>query len=102
MPTATWNLEESAGKALARRTGIAYEASVLGEKQYISKPQYLHRKYGDRWGMYKCIKVATSYPGRSVTLPCATSMRGGGMGCHKSRETILGLSIALKVRYGMG
>ena len=28
---ARWGLKEAAGKALARRTGIAYEAVVLGE-----------------------------------------------------------------------
>jgi hypothetical protein len=32
-----WNLKEAAGKTLARRTGIAYEADAAGEEAYIFK-----------------------------------------------------------------
>jgi hypothetical protein len=43
---ARWNLKEAAGKALARRTGSAYEADVLGKEAKISETQYLHGKHG--------------------------------------------------------
>ncbi|MGD9309680.1 MAG: hypothetical protein PVG51_11105 [Desulfosarcina sp.] len=36
-----WDLKEAAGKALARRTEIAYEASMLDEKANIFKVRYL-------------------------------------------------------------
>jgi hypothetical protein len=42
--TARWNPEEAAGKTLARRTEIAYEASRLDEKAIIFKVRYLHGK----------------------------------------------------------
>jgi hypothetical protein len=42
--TARWNLEEAAGKTLARRTETAYEASKLDEKAIIFKVQYLPGK----------------------------------------------------------
>jgi len=51
---ARWNLKEAAGKALARRTGIAYEADMLGEKAIRFKAQYLSGKHGRRCGGYKC------------------------------------------------
>ena len=41
---ARWNLKEAAGKALARRTGIAYEAWKLDEKANIFKVRYLYGK----------------------------------------------------------
>jgi hypothetical protein len=34
---ARWNLKEAAGKSLARRTEIAYEATTLDEKAIIFK-----------------------------------------------------------------
>jgi hypothetical protein len=39
-----WNLKEAAGKALARRIGIAYEACKLDEEAIISKVRYLYGK----------------------------------------------------------
>ena len=39
-----WNLKEAAGKALARRTEIAYEACKLDEEAIIFKVQYLYGK----------------------------------------------------------
>ena len=71
--TARWDLKEAAGKALARRTGIAYEAVVLGKKANFFKARYLHGRYGRICGGYKC-EGRVSYPGRSVNLPCATSI----------------------------
>ncbi len=41
---ARWNLKEAAGKALARRTEIAYEACKLDEEAHIFKVQYLYGK----------------------------------------------------------
>ena len=42
----TWDLKEAAGKALARRTGSAYEASASDEKAIIFKVRYLYRRRG--------------------------------------------------------
>jgi hypothetical protein len=41
---ARWNLKEAAGKAVARRTEIAYEACKLDEESHIFKVQYLYGK----------------------------------------------------------
>ena len=68
-----WNLKEAEGKALARRTGIAYEADAVGEKAIIFKAQYLHGNCGRRCGGYKC-EGRAHYPGRSVYLPLATAV----------------------------
>jgi hypothetical protein len=48
-----WNLKEAAGKALARRTEIAYEACKLDEKAYIFKFQNLYGKLVRRCGGHK-------------------------------------------------
>jgi len=40
--TARWNLKEAVGKALARRTEIAYEACHLDEKAEFFKVRYLY------------------------------------------------------------
>ena len=48
-----WNLKEAAGKALARRTEIAYEACSLDERASIFKVQYLYGKVVCRCGEYK-------------------------------------------------
>jgi len=50
---ARWNLKEAAGKALARRTGIAYEAVMLDEEANIFKVRYLYGEYGRRCGGHK-------------------------------------------------
>jgi len=41
---ARWNLKEAAGKTLARRTEIAYEACKLDERANRLKVQYLYGK----------------------------------------------------------
>ena len=69
--TVRWGLKEAEGKTLARRTGIVYEAVVLGEESIVSEAQYLYGKHGRRCGGHKCEGHA-SYPGRSVILPCAS------------------------------
>ena len=71
--TVKWNLKEAEGKALARRTGNAYEAVAVGEKAIIFKAQYLHGNCGRRCGGHKCEGHA-HYPGRSDILPCATGI----------------------------
>ena len=44
MSIARWNLKEAAGKALARRTEITYEALLLDEKANLFKVQNLSGK----------------------------------------------------------
>ena len=44
MSIVRWNLKEAAGKTLARRTEIAYEAGKLDEKANIFKVPYLYGK----------------------------------------------------------
>ena len=53
MSIARWNLKEAAGKALARRTEIAYEACKLDEEACISKVRYLYGKFGCKCGGHK-------------------------------------------------
>jgi len=43
-----WDLNEAAGKGLARRTGTAEEATRLDEEANISKVRNLHGKHGRR------------------------------------------------------
>ena len=71
--TARWNLKEAEGKALARRTGIAYEAVAVGEEANIFKARYLYGNCGRICGGYKC-EGHVSYPGRSDDLPLATTI----------------------------
>ena len=53
MSIVRWNLKEAAGKALARRTEIAYEACKLDEEAIIFKVQYLYGKLGRICGGHK-------------------------------------------------
>ncbi|MGI9571156.1 MAG: hypothetical protein ACR2PH_15795 [Desulfobulbia bacterium] len=46
-------LKEAAGKALVRRTGIAYKAVMLDEKSNIFKVRYLSGKHCRRCGGHK-------------------------------------------------
>ncbi len=79
MSTARWNLKEAAGKALARRTGIAYEADVLDEKASIFKVQYLYGKHGRRCGGHKR-EGGCALPGEICQFAMVLlSSRGGGM-----------------------
>ena len=73
MPIARWDLKEAAGKTLARRTGITYEAVAVGEKANIFKAQYLHGNCGRICGGHKWEGHA-HYPGRSVDLPLSASV----------------------------
>ena len=62
------NLKEAEGKALTRRTEIAYKVVAVGKKATIFKARYVHGNCGRRCGGYKC-KGHAHYPGRSVDLP---------------------------------
>jgi len=73
VPIVRWDLKEAEGKALARRTGIAYEAAAVGEKARIFEARYLHGNGGRICGGYKC-EGRAPYPGRSGHLPCATAI----------------------------
>ena len=68
-----WNLKEAEGKALARRTEIAYEAVAVGKESIIFKAQNLHGNCGRKCGGYKC-EGRAYYPGISVHLPLATAV----------------------------
>ena len=50
MSIVRWNLKEAAGKALARRTEIAYEACKLDEEANVFKVRYLYGKLVRRCG----------------------------------------------------
>ena len=71
--TVRWDLKEAAGKALARRTGIAYKAVAVGKKANIFKARYLHGNCGRRCGGYKW-EGRVHYPGRSECLPLAITV----------------------------
>ena len=73
MSIARWDLKEALGKALARRTEIAYKAVVVGKKAKSFKARYLHGSYERRCGGHKCEGHA-HYPGRSAHLPLATAV----------------------------
>ena len=53
MSIARWNLKEAAGKALARRIEIAYEADKLDEEANIFKVRYLYGELVCRCGGHK-------------------------------------------------
>ncbi|VBB44389.1 conserved hypothetical protein [uncultured Desulfatiglans sp.] len=53
MPVVRRDLKEAAGKALARRTGTAYEAVMLDEEANIFKVRYLYGKHGRICGGHK-------------------------------------------------
>jgi hypothetical protein len=65
------NLKEAAGKVLARRTGIAYEAVTSGrEGKYLQSPITIQEGVAvDAAGIWD--EGHANYPGRSVNLPCA-------------------------------
>jgi len=71
---ATWNLKEAAGKVLARRTGIAYEAVTSGrEGKSLQSPIIIREGViVDAAGIWD--EGHAHYPGRSVNLPCATGI----------------------------
>ena len=68
----TQNLKEAAGKILARRTEIAYEAVISGREGTILLSPIVIREgvAVDAAGIWD--EGHAHYPGRSVNLPCAT------------------------------
>lgn len=98
MSIARWNLKEAAGKALARRTEITYEAVRLDEKATIFKVRYLYGKLDCRCGGHKregesalpgeICQLVTNYHHREV-------MRKSW---QKSAEGIVGSTTELKAR----
>jgi len=71
------NLKEAAGKILARRTGIAYEAVTFGrEGKYLQSPITIQEDVAvDAAGIWD--EGHVNYPGRSVNLPL----------CYRRRES---------------
>ena len=69
---ATSQREEAAGKALAPRTEIAYEA-VMPDEEAISSKSETCREGMDVYAAGISVKVGAHYPGRSVYLPSATA-----------------------------
>ncbi len=90
MSIARWNLKEAAGKALTRRTEIAYEACSLDERANVFKVQYLYGKIVCKCGEYKR-ESESALPGEICNfadeLP---SLRGEGMKLQKSAAGIVG------------
>ncbi len=85
------SLKEAAGKALARRTGIAYEAYVSDEEANIFKVQYLYGRRVRICGGHKR-EGGSALPGE--VCPSAERLgasRGVPMGGQKSAEGIVGL-----------
>ena len=91
MSIARWNLKEAAGKALARRTEIAYEAVMPDEKANIFKVQYLYGRHGRICGGHKREGGVRITRGDLPICPVLLSPKGGGKGRQKSAEGIVGL-----------
>lgn len=71
--------KEAAGKALARRTGIAYEAVMMDEEATIFKVRYLYGNHGSRCGGHKR-EGRSALPGEiSCHAEVLLSSRGDGM-----------------------
>ncbi len=86
---ARWNLKEAAGKALARRTEIAYEASMWDEEANVSKVRYLYGRHGRKCGGHKR-EGGCALPGEVCrSCPVLLPPKGGGMSRQKSAEGIL-------------
>jgi len=67
------NLKESAGKALARRTGTAYKAAVPGKEANLFKARYLYGRCGRKCGR----RISRSLPPQCDL--------GAGHGCEQVR-----------------
>jgi len=72
--TARWNLKEAAGKLLARRTEITYEAVPFGrEGKDLQSPIVIREDRAvDVAGVWE--EGHAHYPGRSDGLPCARNV----------------------------
>ena len=90
MSRATANLKEAAGKALARRTEIAYEAWKLDEKAKRFKVQYLYGKLVRRCGGHKREGESALPRGDLSACHVLPASRGDGKSWQKSAEGIVG------------
>ena len=98
MSIARWNLKEAAGKALARRTEIAYEACKLDEKANIFKVRYLYGKLVRICGGHKR-EGECALPGEICNFAMSyRRSRGDGMKLQKSAEGIVVPSTGPKAR----
>jgi len=89
---ARWNLKEAAGKTLARRTEIAYEACKLDEEADIFKVRYLYGKLVRRCGGHKR-EGECALPGEVCNFAAELlSLRSDGKKLQKSAEGIVGPS----------
>ena len=89
MSIARWNLKEAAGKALARRTEIAYEACKLDEKANVFKVRYLYGKLVRICGGHKR-EGGCALPGEVCNFAEEQlALRGGGKKLQKSAEGIV-------------
>ncbi len=93
VPTARWDLKEAVGKAPARGTRTAYEASrhwARGPKD--PKPE----SHSECCGVYAAgvwSEGHAPYPGRSVTLPLWLGIsRGVSTGLQKSAAAIVAVT----------
>ena len=90
MSIARGNLKEAAGKALARRTEIAYEACNLDERANVFQVQYLYGKLGCRCGGHKR-EGESALPGEVCNFAkWLLSSQGDGKKLQKSAEGIVG------------
>jgi len=81
--------KEAAGKALARRTGIAYEAVMMDEEATIFKVRYLYGNHGSRCGGHKR-EGGCALPGEvSWYASVLLMLRGVRMYHEKSAEVIV-------------
>ena len=86
MSIARWDLKEAAGKALPRRTEIAYEAVKLDEKAFTFKVRYLYGKLGCRCGGHKR-ESESALPGEVCNFAVRLLLlRGEVMKLQKSAE----------------
>jgi hypothetical protein len=87
------DLKEAAGKALARRTEIAYEAAVMGEEANKFKARYLHGNHGSICGGHKC-EGRCALPGEIcrhvISEPVDNRRREAPLNRQKSAEDIVG------------
>ena len=97
MSIARWDLKEAAGKALARRTEIVYEACMLDEESYVFKVRYLYGRHARICCGHKR-EGECALPGEvCLFVPLGLpAPRGVGMGRQKSAEGIAGPSTGPK------
>lgn len=73
---ATRNLKEAAGKSLARRTGIAYEADILGRGGHVLQNPITIQEGVSVYAAGIWGEGHAHYPGRSVVQHWAKSGAG--------------------------